>query len=369
MHIVILNTSLETVAVIDSFKSIVWTERYNGYGDFELYLPLEGELPDYIKLDYYVLEKDSDKIMIIENIEITADSEDGDELCISGRSFESVLDRRIVWNVTTLNGSVQYCVKKLLNDNVISPSISNRKISNFIFEESTDTNITDPMVMAQYTGDNLYDVITSLCTVHSLGFKVALSSTDQFAFNLYSGVDRSFEQIANPYIVFSPYTDNLLSTNYFESNTDSKTITLVAGEGEGASRKTTTVSASSGAGAGLSRRELYTDARDIQSTEYDEVSGEEVTLSDSEYTSLLAQRGTEDLADYHSTKSFEGEVEAGNQGYLYREDYNIGDIVQVVDQYGHSVRARITEVVMSESESGYEEYPTFENIEEEGDKE
>ena len=39
MDLYVLNKSLETTGVIDSYESLIWTPRYYTYGDFELYLP------------------------------------------------------------------------------------------------------------------------------------------------------------------------------------------------------------------------------------------------------------------------------------------------------------------------------------------
>ena len=91
----------------------------------------------------------------------------------------------------------------MLNENVISPSDSNRKISNFIFKESTDSAITKLKLEAQYTGDNLYDVIQKICEEQGIGFKITLNDKKQFVFELYAGFDRSYDQTENPYVIFS----------------------------------------------------------------------------------------------------------------------------------------------------------------------
>ena len=56
----------------------------------------EGLL-DYIKQDYYLQSKESEHVMIVEKIQITSDTEDGNHVTVTGRSLESILDRRIVW--------------------------------------------------------------------------------------------------------------------------------------------------------------------------------------------------------------------------------------------------------------------------------
>lgn len=51
------------------------------------------------------------------------------------------------------------------------------------------------------------------------------------------------------------------------------------------------------------------------------------------------------------------------QMFRYGVDFFNGDVVQLEDEYGHEVTARITEIVTSESETGFYRYPTFVTIE------
>lgn len=366
-----LNTSLEAIKIIDEFDSFIWTDRYSAYGDFELCLaPTEGNLTyvdhntNEIKSieECYLISNESDHVMIIEDIQIDSDVENGSQLYLSGRSLESILNRRIIWKQTVISENLQKAIKKLLNENIIDPSDSKRKVDNLIFEESSDEAITSLEISgtAQFTGDNLYDVITSLCNIFGIGFKITLSADNQFVFKLYAGVDRSYAQTDNPYVVFSPTFDNLLNSSYLKSKKNLKTVTLVAGEGEGAERKTVSVDVSNGSITGLNRRELYTDARDISQTVYDEF-GNPVILKPDVYAAQLAERGNEKLAEYVSIQAFEGEAEP-NMTYKFETDYFIGDIVQIMNEYGIESRSRITEVMRSESSSGIEIYPTFTQI-------
>ena len=106
----------------------------------------------------------------------------------------------------------------------------------------------------------------------------------------------------------------------------------------------------------MDRRELYTDARDISQT----VDGG--TMSSEEYDAQLAERGKEKLAECVEIKSFDGKSDA-NTTFKFGEDYFIGDIVQIENEYGMESRSRITEVMLSESSSGFEIYPTFTKVE------
>ena len=349
MDIAVLNDKFETVDIIDSYSSIIWTDRYNEYGDFELCVPATTSSVKELKIDRYLRIQGSDHVMIIDTLQIDSGFEEGSRLIVTGKSLESILERRIVWGLKTLNGNLQNGIKTLIEENVISPSNTSRKIENFIFEASSDPTITGLTIDTQYTGDNLYEVIKTLCIDRNIGFKVTLNDSNQFLFKLYSGADRSYSQNDNPYVVFSSKFENLISGNYLESKAAWKNVTLVGGEGEGTSRRYTSV----GDISGLDRREIFTDARDISSDVDD---GE--TLSSDEYIYLLRQRGKETLSENADIMSFEGEAET-TQMFRYGADFFNGDIVQLTDEYGHETKARITEIVTSEDESGFSRYPTF----------
>lgn len=351
MEFRILNKDLIDIDILDTYESMIWTDRYSRCGDFEFYIPANRRTLDLLREDYYIWHRDSEHVMIIEDRMINTDVEEGNFITVTGRSLESILDRRIIWQQTILTGNLQNGIQKLLNENIISPTDPDRKIDNFIFEASTDPNITSLTVNAQFTGDNLYDAIVSLCETNEIGFKVILSDDNKFVFKLYAGQDRSYDQIQNPYVVFSPGFDNLLNTNYVESKKNLKTVTLVAGEGEGLERRTTTV----GGGTGLDRRELFTDARDIRS----ETS--EGDLTDAEYLAQLEERGIEKLSEHQISQVFDGQTENLIM-FKYGVDYFMGDIIQLENEYGLISKSRVTELIRSHNSEGVNIYPTFTNM-------
>lgn len=350
MDLIILNTDLDPVAVIDSYESLIWTDRYDKYGDFELYTSVDENILRYFKNDYYVLNRDSEHVMIIEKILIKSDIENGNHITISGRSLESILDRRIIWDQIILDGSLtlQSGIKQLFWYNVTNPADEKRIIKEFVFEESTDPAITGLILKAQYAGDNLYDVVQKVCSDNKIGFKITLNDNKKFVFKLYAGTDRSYDQTNNPYVIFSPDFDNLLSSNYIESKMAFKNVALVLGDGQEYSTRTK-VTVDDGS-SGLNRRETVVDARNVTSTS-------------TEYTAQLQQKGKEELSKSDNIASLEGEAET-TMMFRYGEDFFAGDIVQIADEYGHEGKARIIEFVISDDESGTSMYPTFKTIEE-----
>lgn len=355
MEIILLNSVFEKIDVIDTFNSFIWTDRYYGFGDFELVLPPNTNKWEALETTRYLKLKESIHTMMLESINIRSEIEDSDQLIIGGRSLESMLNRRIIWSPTVLTGDFQDAIKLLLDQNVIVPSVTERDITNFEFLASTDPSITVLDVTGQYFGEDVYKAISELCISKEVGFKITLTDTNQFRFELYNGLDRTYDQTDRPYVIFSPDFDNLINSDYIETNELLKTVVLVAGEqGVGNTRLTVTVESTEGAGSGLNRREMFKEANDVSRNTS---SGK---LTDEEYFDLLEGKGLQELAKAIFIQAFDGEVDTTM--YKYNEDFYMGDILQIQDRYGHSAKTRVIEMIYSQDENGEKMYPTFSTI-------
>lgn len=353
MEFLIMDTNFEAVAVIDLFESIIWTDRFAKSGDFELYATTDNETIKFLKQDYYIWNNSSEHVMIIEDIRTKTDTENGSRLIITGRSLEQILDRRIVFGQVSLSGNLQEAVLTLIDQCFMHPEDADRRVPNFRVELNDDPKVTELKIEAQYTGDDLYSIVTAVCAASNIGFKIILDDSNRFIFKLYAGTDRSYEQNTVPYVIFSPNYENIISSNYAESKKAYKNVALIAGEGDGAKRKWSSV----GSGTGINRREIFTDARDISSTTNEGV------LTDEQYKILLDQRGTENLAKNIATTAFDSEVEATKM-FKYNRDFYIGDIVQIENEFGNQGRAYVSEFIMSQSTEGISMYPTFTTVQE-----
>lgn len=99
---------------------------------------------------------------------------------------------------------------------------------------------------------------------------------------------------------------------------------------------------------GLARREIYIDARDLQSD-----SDPDKPLTPEEYAAVLNSRGTEKLAECQLVKSFSAEVRTLDPTYTLGEDYDLGDTITVIDQrLGVTADAVVQGVERSVSETG-----------------
>ena len=354
MEGMLLDKEYNLVEMIDIFDSFIWTDRFLGYGDFEIFMPAGLGFQTEIQQDYYITTKDSERYMIVEKIELDTEPEIGTHLTVSGRSLEAILVRRIIWGQVLLRGNLQDGIEKLLNENAIKPSDPARIIPKLSFKRSTDERITSLTVEAQFIGDNLYDAIYILCEYGSLGFRVLPVGNGGFEFELYLGEDRSYAQDSLPSVVFSPAYENLLSSNYIETKMSFRNAALVGGEGEGAAQVRVEALSVSGI-QGLDRREIYVDASGLSSKT------EDGDLSPAVYRQQLSTKGLEELSKTYGIAAFEGEIDATRQ-FVYGVDFFIGDIVQVVNEYGFDSQSRIVELIVTHDSGGISFIPTFESI-------
>lgn len=336
------------IGIIENPLSAIWTRRYQKPGDFELYLPAAIDALAIIEDDFFITRDDAPEVMIVERVELTTSEEEGNYIRVTGRGAESLLDRRIVLEQTTLSGRVDAAMRRLIDENAISPANPARKLPIAM----PVPGIASEAIQAQYTGTNLLETIQEICKAYGLGFRAVVDNYTQVTptIELLRGVDRSEGQEATPPVVFSPEYENLLSSSYVLDTTKYKNVAIVAGEGEGKARKR----AIYGSASGMARRELYVDARDMSTND-----GE---ISDADYSSQMLARGAEKLAEHGITEAFDGEIDTSNT-FVLDKDYTCGDIVTVENEYGIRKDERITAIMESWDESGYTAVPIFENVE------
>lgn len=385
----ILNKKFQSECILDGFESFIWTDRYCEPGDFEIYMPIEKAPMEYIVRGNYVWLKDSDRLMIIEDIEITTDVEAGPHITITGRTLEALLDCRVIDAHYILEGDIQNAISKMLFTYAISPIDTERRVPFLQFRYNDDPRISKITLYGDYFGYELLDFITDVCKANDLGFKITYDEQelDYFVFEVYYGENRSYDQEKHPWVVFSPNYENLLDSNYYESIRNFRTFAIVAGDADNEyGQEIIRVNARPEL-IELDRREMFVDASDIDlpSDDVDEdairssfagIEGvTESTIANAiasakrqeylknlpVYQEQLRQRGYEELAKMSIEESFEGEIEATRQ-YIYGRDFFIGDIVQIRDEYGKEASSRITEVIRSHDVSGEKITPTFTSV-------
>lgn len=343
MDLYVMDTDFQAIAVVDDFQSLIWAKRYYDFGDCELYIRASEEYVKLFRNGRFLMRNDDDMVCRIVKVELTTDTEEGDFITVTASDCRSILSQRIVWFQTNFNGTVEDYIRRLVNDNIVNPSVSYRKVPNFILGQRL--GLTDT-IEQQVTYDPLDEKVIEICKAYGYGTRVRFDDSNRFVFEVYTGTDRSYGQDSNDHVLFSRDFDNIISSQYIDDRTDFRNAVLVAGEGEGVDRQRY----SYGTSSGFDRYELFVDADNLSSNVEE---GETI-----DYTEAMRAKGIEALGEHLIVQSFEGEVEA-NYSYKYGIDYELGDIVQVENDYRISASARITEVIETFDENGYSVIPTF----------
>ena len=357
----ILDRNFNILGVIDEYVSIIWRPSFSEVGDFEIYLGATEKAVDLLKENRYIV-RSSDitvdaggnttykKVMLIKNQHIVTDVENGDFLTVTGKQLKFLLHQRIVWKQTTLNGTVEKAIRRLVDENAITTD-TNRVIPNLILGDLLGLSET---IEKQITGDALDEIITEICTTYNYGWDIYIYN-NQLVFIVYQGTDRSYTQTERPYVVFSEDFENLYNTEY-EKNTESYGNTaLVGGQGEGLARTYAIVNDNN---AGLERFEIFVDAKSVSNKVKDEDTGEEKELTATAYKNLLLEEGNEKLAEAAYTEGFTGEL-LSDVAFIYEKDFYLGDLVTVINKYGLTKDVRVMSAIESEDDSGNKLVPQF----------
>lgn len=354
--IYVLDQNLVLQGVIDEYVSTIWRPSYSEVGDFEIYLGATREAVALLQKNWYVVRSSdvhvSDgvatyrKVMVIKNTQLVTDVENGDYLTITGREMKFLLHQRIVWNQTTLTGTAEDAIRQLVTDNAISPADSKRIIPGLMLGDPA--GLSDS-INKQVTGECLDDVIAEICTAYNYGWELYISA-GKLVLEVYSGLDRSYEQTERPYVVFSNDFENLYNSDYQQFTEEFANTTLIGGEGEGTERRFATLGDNN---SGLNRFEVFTDARDISSN-----ANTADAIPEAEYLLMLQERGRENLASLAVTEGFSGEV-LPDVAFKYETDFFLGDIVTVINEYGLRKNVRVLSAIESEDEAGMVLVPQF----------
>jgi hypothetical protein len=198
IDVLIYNTALEKIGVLDYYNSFIWNKKYADAGEFEIHIEATEETIAMLREDYYVMREDDDSVGIIEDIKIAYDAgSEIDMLTVSGRFAESIIGRRIVWKQTQVYGTVENGLRSLVTQNVISPTDENRKIS---IQKLGNVKGFAERLEAQYTGDNVLSVMTEVCTANGMGFR-NIFKKGNFYLEFYKGVDRSYDQMEGSEVI------------------------------------------------------------------------------------------------------------------------------------------------------------------------
>lgn len=338
------NGSFDSLGEINEYTSLIWPDKFNGYATFELNAPVTQESRELIKKGN-VIWCGGSNACVIEIIQSEKNDKNQKVYKVKGRTLEMLLTTRIIWGTyNCVNKHSSTAMYEIVDKQCVNPSDPFRKIP---FLECASDEQFGRIISFQKTGGEVYDAIESIATDAEIGFDILFKPKEKkLIFKVNEGVDRAIIPMSSndayP-IFFSTDLEDILSSSYYTNDQDVKTLAYVAGQGEDVNR--TYIVSGNSASKGFLRREMYVDARDLQSTVSND-DGTTTELTGQDYRELLNDRGIEKLAECITAESFEADMRVfGDVQYKYGIDYNKGDkvIIQDID-LGVQVVAKITEV-------------------------
>lgn len=356
MELYTLDPLLRRERVIDRFESLIWTERFSTYGDFQLDIVSTANNRSIFRSDMLLAMNESHRIMMVESL--TNEVNDNGEmiLTVKGRSLEAILLDRVAkeslsdlttspkWVITDPPADVarkifhDICVLGILNAGDIIPFV----IEGTFMPASTIAEPIDPITV-ELEPTNVYDATVDICNVWNLGFRLLRNyDTSEIYYDIYAGSNRTTSQTTLAPVVFAPELDNLTNTKELTSTDKAKNVAYVFSPAGFQMVYPVGVDPTV---EGFERRVLMVNASDI-------------TSENPDVPAALIQRGNEALAENRVYQGFDGEISQNSQ-YKYGRDYNLGDVIEVRNTDGVTNNMRVTEQIFVQDREGERAYPTL----------
>jgi hypothetical protein len=360
-----LDSLYQRSIIIEDYDSLIWTERFSDIGDFELKIAATYDSRRKFKPEKTLLQRDgSYRMMVVEKVEEKTEDDGRTNLKITGRSFERVLDDRVVlsalsnstdtesWHIGSSPGAIidflfiEICQNGMLDAGDIIQYID---CGNSIYPPDTIPE-EENTVWFSIEPKSLYTVIKGICDQFSMGFRISLqynSNPPYLEFNHYTGRDLTTAQTENTPVVFNASLENLQNPTALKTSDKYKTVAYVLSP-VGSAIVTLTFEGYSA--SNVERRVLLVIAKDITD------SNPTVAMEQ------MSQRGAEELAKYARLSMVDGEVDQYTT-YVYGQDYHLGDFVEVQNSDGGIEICRVTEHIYVSDGEGERSYPTLTAVE------
>ena len=313
----VFNYDFERLGTIEHYQSVTITRNYYERSVLELTIEASERNIELLQLNNVITTITNVNYGYI--IRHFSYSDNNSELItILAYSLNHLFNWRTIALQEIRSGNVETILKQFIANQCITPSDANRIIPRLVLSANSGINITTESMI---TGKNLEDFVWEFCQKHEMTVDILMNhQTKRYEVFTWSGEDKSEGNTFNP-IKFSKEFENIQSVEFVRDESVHRTTAYVAGEGEGIAREIVIVN---GSFSGLDRKEIFIDARNLQSTYYDS-NNVEITMPIAEYRSLLNERGLEELSEMNIIETFEGEVI--DTQFVYGIDYSLGDIV------------------------------------------
>lgn len=350
---------------IDAFETLIWTERYNAFGDAKLTIPVNSQFKNDLIEGKFLSIAESKEVMLIDTV-----SDEGNVRTILAQSLVSIFLQRIfrnTWSTArsdyTTTGTAAAIAWVMVNaavgagglmatDNIVPGTGTGayEVLAHLI----QGTPATGPTVTVAVPYGNLYDAVKQVCDADSVGFTLypdnIVTGNYDLVFSVYDGLDRTSFQGVNAPVIFSSALDSLTDIKELRSIAGYKTAVYVWAKGVTAR---TYIGAAYAAGTtaltGFGRRTMMVDATDINAADYTATALQVV----------LNRRAKNELINNNYVRMTDGKIVPQNSAFVYGVDYKLGDIIELRAADNVGQKARIAEYIRTQDPNGETSYPSL----------
>lgn len=353
--IYILDENLQIVDILKKYNFAQYNNKFRDIGTFKINAQLVDEniyILDETKQYYVLFDFDEYIFGQVTKVKQSGEGDNDKEIVIEGKLSKYILTKRVINGTINYKGKTFGLVKEIIDSNIVSSSNAKRNLPIEInYDEEYLASVCSD-ITKQITGGYVWEEVEKLLTQDNLGIDfvpniITNSNTtniDKWYLTINAGVDRTKEnKYDNNPVIFSQQLSNIASVDYERDVEEYTNYAYVAGEGEEENRKWYEVNRTDKDASGWNRKELWIDARDIQSESEDGT-----TLSETEYEKLIKERANEKFSESDVQESYEATLTEKNAQYTYGVDYNLGDWCTITDiNLNKELDVQITEITVT----------------------
>ncbi|NCB34251.1 MAG: hypothetical protein EOM64_10335 [Erysipelotrichia bacterium] len=312
MELIVMDKDFTELGTIELFSSLQWNRKYYECGDYELHCST-----DYFELldSGTYLFRSGYELALIDSVDLSRSSTNESTTKVTGKFIESILNDRVCPGTKTYTGTHEAIARQCIDEYFISPTDTDRKF-NYLSLGADGGYGTDTTL--ELKNDEIGDSVYTLLEEQELSQQIDYDyQTNTLKYQVWKGTDRTDDQDANTWAVFSDEFENITDTEYSKNISDYKNVAYVIGKNN--------VVCEVDQSNGERRREMT-----VTSTESD--------------TAVLKSKGEQALTKYKTIEVFNGKI-INSDNLVYRTGWDLGDLVTVINkQVNKILNIRITEI-------------------------
>lgn len=341
----ILDTSYRKSRVLDQYISMIWHEKYDDVGEFQLMYNEELFKKTGIAIGTRIGNSKTNVVMTVRSITRKHEEHQGFIYTIEGLSLQYILSYRAIFGGSAKpNLKLSGSMGKIICNAVASCFVEGTTYFTYdaipYFYCLDETNSVE-MMRAELQPKGLLETVKELAAIKDMGFEVyPRESGVGYHFRVYHGQYRNYHLSAD--------FDNVQNEQYLLDDYSFKNVAYVWSKDQTKAIAVGYNDISHTRRSGMARRVLNVAADDIDPTDY---------ATNAEFTEALVFRGKTELAKYKHNYVYD--VELVDEKLTYVDHFRLGDLMTFRSGTGGYNQVRVVENMWTHDREGFKSHPTF----------